>query len=211
LVHVSPLSQGIIQELLPHPYHVLSEFVEPYTEAPRVTAELNQHLLYLGRLSPEKGPKMLLKACQDLKLKLKVVGDHPTRSQLQSEFPGAKFLGWIPEKQVDQELATCRAYVIPSMWNETFGLNVPRALSKGIPVICSDRVGAQHLVCEGKNGHVYRAQDPEELMSKLALTKSDDHVKNLSEQAHHTFWKNHVSPEEYLLDVLNLYKSALKQ
>ena len=44
--------------------------------------------------------------------------------------------------------------VTPSEWEETFGFTVLEALSYGIPVIVSDKVGAKDLILEGKNGFV---------------------------------------------------------
>jgi glycosyltransferase involved in cell wall biosynthesis len=36
--------------------------------------------------------------------------------------------------------------IVPSIWFETFGFIVAEALSYGVPVLCSDTVGAQILV-----------------------------------------------------------------
>jgi len=44
--------------------------------------------------------------------------------------------------------------VVPSEWEETFGFTVLEALSYGIPVIVSNKVGAKDLIIEGKNGFV---------------------------------------------------------
>ena len=52
--------------------------------------------------------------------------------------------------------------IVPSVWYETFGFIVPEALSMGIPVLCSDTVGAQILVDPGMIYH-----GPDGLKNKL--------------------------------------------
>lgn len=44
--------------------------------------------------------------------------------------------------------------VTPSEWEETFGFTVLEALSYGLPVIVSSKVGAKDLIIDGKNGFV---------------------------------------------------------
>ena len=44
--------------------------------------------------------------------------------------------------------------VVPSQWYETFGFTVLEALSYGVPVIVSDKVGAGDLVRTGSMGLV---------------------------------------------------------
>lgn len=47
--------------------------------------------------------------------------------------------------------------IVPSKWYETFGFVVLEALSFGVPVILSDKVGAKDLICQGESmGCVYK-------------------------------------------------------
>lgn len=52
--------------------------------------------------------------------------------------------------------------IVPSLWYETFGFIVPEALASGVPVLCSDTVGAQILLDENMIYH-----SPENLKEKL--------------------------------------------
>ncbi|MGC4017998.1 MAG: glycosyltransferase [Muricomes sp.] len=42
--------------------------------------------------------------------------------------------------------------IVPSCWNETFGFVVLEALSYGVPVLLSERVGAKDIIDRGKTG-----------------------------------------------------------
>lgn len=49
-------------------------------------------------------------------------------------------------RQAERALGQLDLLIVPSVWNETFGFIVAEALSLGVPVLCSDTVGAQSLV-----------------------------------------------------------------
>lgn len=51
--------------------------------------------------------------------------------------------------------------VVPSVWKETFGLTVVEAISNGIPVITTDRVGARDVLDENRYGFVISAANIE--------------------------------------------------
>ena len=42
--------------------------------------------------------------------------------------------------------------LVPSIWNETFGFTVLEAISYGLPVLVTDKVGAKDLIKDGKSG-----------------------------------------------------------
>lgn len=49
-------------------------------------------------------------------------------------------------RRVEQAFGHLDLLIVPSVWNETFGFVVAEALGLGVPVLCSDTVGAQCLV-----------------------------------------------------------------
>lgn len=71
--------------------------------------------------------------------------------------------------------------IVPSLWYETFGFTVLEALSFGVPVIITDRVGAKDLLSEG-SGIVVDLSDKEDLykiLDKLdanQLAECNDHI-----------------------------------
>ena len=57
---------------------------------------------------------------------------------------------------------------------EQWGLVVNEALSAGLPVICSNEVGAIYDLVEGKDtGLIFRHNDPEDLSEKMLLLYKD--------------------------------------
>jgi len=107
-------------------------------------------ILYVGRLSAEKGLPVLIDAMADLReadLELLVIGDGPERSALERRAgPGVRFIGRLEPAQVRDQMLRARALAFPSVWFETFGMSVVEAMAAGLPVIASDLGGTREIV-----------------------------------------------------------------
>jgi hypothetical protein len=106
-------------------------------------------LLYLGRLSPEKGLLNLLEALVRLEkgaVHLRLAGHGPQLGLLQEQVrhlgldEHVRFTGLLDRAGVVRELAAADLFVLPSL-TESFGKVVVEALAAGLPVIASG-VGA---------------------------------------------------------------------
>lgn len=99
-------------------------------------------VLFVGRLSPEKGLSLLLDAWEHVLpafLDLVVVGDGPQRELLEGrQTKRARFLGWREPAEVRRLMLTARALAFPSIWYESFPLTVVEALAAGLPVLAAD-------------------------------------------------------------------------
>lgn len=99
-------------------------------------------VLYVGRLSPEKGLSTVLDAFAAAEMKgtqLVVIGDGPQREELERRSPaGVQFLGRQAPQEVARQLRRARALVFPSTWVETFGLVPVEAMAAGLPLLVSD-------------------------------------------------------------------------
>jgi glycosyltransferase involved in cell wall biosynthesis len=102
-------------------------------------------VLYVGRLSPEKGVEVLVEAWRRLDegpLELVVIGDGPLRERLQRR-PAVRlrFEGRLPAAEVRRRMLEARALVLPSRWYEGQPMAVLEALAAGLPVLGAD-IGA---------------------------------------------------------------------
>jgi glycosyltransferase involved in cell wall biosynthesis len=98
--------------------------------------------LFVGRLSPEKGLRTLVRACGAVPdIPVHVVGDGPMRAELEEAARAAganvTFRGQLPREHVLQLMRTARALVFPSLWYEHFPLVIVEAFASGLPVIAS--------------------------------------------------------------------------
>jgi glycosyltransferase involved in cell wall biosynthesis len=103
-------------------------------------------LLFVGRLSPTKGPIEAAEAWRlsGLDLPMVVAGAGPMRQGLEKR--GAEVLGWIGHDRLSALYRRAAVLVMPSRWQEPFGIAGLEALTMGTPVVAwrSGGVGEWH-------------------------------------------------------------------
>lgn len=121
-------------------------------------------LIYSGRINPEKGIKELTQAMNKLndypQIKLLVLGcsffgntteDDDFAKELRESTNTIQdrilFTGFIPYKEVPSYLKLADIAVVPSMWDEAFGLTVLEGMAAGLPLITT-RSGGIPEICE---------------------------------------------------------------
>ena len=154
-------------------------------------------IVYSGRLTKDKGILQLIQAINKLNgiqnLKLLIIGasaygkdKQPTRfiQQLEKESEPIKdqviFTGFIDYQQVPSYLKMADIAVIPSMWEEPFGLTVVEAMAAGLPLITT-RSGGIPEICEGVATIVDRDNIVENLAASiLNLYNNPEKCKQMS-------------------------------
>ena len=109
----------------------------------------SESLLYIGRLSPEKGVERLLEVAAQLPYRLLVAGSGPLDESLRQRYgncPNIEFLGQLNQQQVKNLLPQVRATVLPSMWWENNPMSVIESLCAGTPVVGTDMGGVPELL-----------------------------------------------------------------
>jgi glycosyltransferase involved in cell wall biosynthesis len=115
-------------------------------------------LLYVGRLSREKGLELIPTIARTLRdagvdHRFVFVGDGPMRQTLQEACPDAVFTGAMPHAEVASAMASADLFVFPSR-TDTLGNVVLEAQACGIPVLVSDAGGPRENMLEGESGFV---------------------------------------------------------
>jgi glycosyltransferase involved in cell wall biosynthesis len=146
-------------------------FVNP-DPGPRTGA--GDTVLFLGRLSPEKGLRTLIAAWEHLgdRVPLRIAGDGPLREEIKTEvrrrgIAGVEVLGRVPNADLLPELKRARFLVFPSEWYEGLPLTIAEAFACGVPVVAS-RIGSMvELVEDGRTGLHFTPGDPADLAAKV--------------------------------------------
>lgn len=136
-------------------------------------------LLYVGRVSREKGLEMLVDAFRELvdagaSIALAVIGDGPYREEMETALAGypALFTGYLAGEQLQRGYASADLFVFPSA-TDTFGNVVLEAQASGLPVIVSDEGGPRELMVDGETGVVFRAGSTTDLAAAIRGLVSD--------------------------------------
>ena len=144
----------------------------------------NAVILYVGRLSKEKGVADLIRAFSLTRKKnaeLRIVGKGPERKELEKIVDSTgmqervRFFGWV---DLDTLLALYKGadiFVHPGIWPEPFGRTILEAMLAKLAIIAS-RSGAPPDTL-GDSGMLYEAGDVTELAENLEILIDDEELR----------------------------------
>ncbi len=123
-----------------------------------------KYLVFLGRVSKEKGVVEAIEIARASSLELKIAGNVQPSAQEYFEScvkpllgAGVEFVGELGDRDKNELLANAQALLFPISINESFGLVMIEALACGTPVIAFDRGSAKEVIDHGVTGFVCRS------------------------------------------------------
>jgi len=134
-------------------------------------------ILYVGRLSHEKGLGML-PAFQSalhrrgIEHRLILVGEGPMREELQARCPDAMFAGALRHDDVAACMASADMFIFPSE-TDAAGNVVLEAQASGLPVVVADAGGPREYMVPGVTGVTHSARDVEGFAYEVARLLRD--------------------------------------
>jgi len=173
-------------------------------------------LLYLGRLSPEKGVDDLLRAMAGFaNLRLQIAGEGPERRRLESlvqqlRLTNVSFLGHVAATELEQRIAAARFTVFPSRAYETLGKTILESYACGRAVIASDLGSRREFVHHGKTGLLFPSGDIEQLKSAIRYLTEHPQIAAEMGKAGRNIVELHHSPEGHYRAITGLYEQMLQ-
>jgi glycosyltransferase involved in cell wall biosynthesis len=158
-------------------------------------------VLYVGRLSAEKGIRTLVEATRSLNLV--VVGSGPLRSLV----PDA--LGFVPHEDVKRLLARAAVVVLPSH-REGLPMVLLEAMAHGRAVVATPVGGIPSLVEDGVTGLLVPKGDPKTLRVAIERLLADPELRQRLGEAARARVRELSSWERVTEDTLDAYASALR-
>jgi len=130
-----------------HPEGVNRRRAHPQGGAPE-----EKYFLIVSRLASYKGIDVAIRACNELKLSLKIVGTGREQEKLKAlAGPTIEFLGFKSDEEIDNIYLGARALIFPTP-DEDFGIVPLEANAHGVPVIAHKSGGPLETLVEGKTG-----------------------------------------------------------
>jgi glycosyltransferase involved in cell wall biosynthesis len=130
-------------------------------------AEKGEDLLFLSRVSPDKGPQIAIDVARRLGRRLLIAGkvdnydrqffEEVIRDQIDGE--QIVFLGEADSRRKRELYKNAHCVLMPLTWEEPFGLVMPEAMACGTAVIALRRGAAPELIEHGKTGFVVDTVD----------------------------------------------------
>lgn len=184
-------------------------------DASRIAAseEDERYVLYLGRLSPEKGIETLLRAhaADNGAWRLVVAGTGPLLDECRERFPLAEFAGHLIGEALEDKLRKAAVVVVPSEWHENSPLSILEAMAHGKPIVASRIGGIPELVRDGSTGLLFEPKNAQELSARIkALLDDSDLRARFGREA------RHIAETQYTLSghgdaLLALYEDLVLQ
>ena len=124
----------------------------------------DKEILFVGRLVPEKGVNLFVEAASKLAIEYKdwkfficgtpFLGNVSRHTKFASEVTKifnqigkqAIFTGFLSNKEVQQRMKKASIVVVPSLWDEPFGLVVAEAMSNGSAIITTNKGGIPEII-----------------------------------------------------------------
>ncbi|AKD58702.1 glycosyltransferase [Spirosoma radiotolerans] len=167
-------------------------------------------ILYIGRLSPEKGISTLLDSIRKLPpINIKIIGDGPLRDsvdELSRGFPMVEYLGQQPREVVVEYLKQCKALVVPSVWYEGLPTVILEALSTGTPVLCADNPNLRSIV--GDCASFFAAGDEQDLARKISHLYNNE-ISDLDCVRSRDQYEKRYTHEIVLQEQVDIYSSLV--
>jgi glycosyltransferase involved in cell wall biosynthesis len=150
---------------------VKPNFVDP---DPGPKLDIGDYALFVGRLTEEKGIRVLLDAWSSLRvdIPLRIVGDGPMKCEVENtvssnNLSSVAVLGKLSPQETLHVMHGARFLIFPSVWYEGFPLTIAEAFACGVPVIASRLGSMEEIIQDGFTGLHFCAADATDLAKKI--------------------------------------------
>ena len=148
----------------------------------------------------------------DSAMRLVIAGTGPLEHEVAawaSTRPSVEMLGQIPSSRCSELMSRARAVLVPSAWEETFGLVVVEAMAMGAPPIAAGHGSFVELIRTGVDGVLFRPGDPAALALAIADVEAHpERYEDYGDQARKTY-EQRFNPERSLDHLLEIYRFAI--
>jgi glycosyltransferase involved in cell wall biosynthesis len=185
----------------------------------RPHVERTPTVVYAGRLDEAKGARLLMAGWDrylgqpgEPGLNLVIVGGGPLEDEVAawaSARPSVEMTGTVSSDRVAEHMAGARAVLLPSTWEETFGLVAVEAMAAGVPPVAAAHGSFPELITPGVDGALFSPGDPDALALAIADVEGNPgRYEDYGDQARKTY-EERFDPERIMAELLEIYRFAI--
>jgi glycosyltransferase involved in cell wall biosynthesis len=133
------------------------------------TVPADAPLMFLGRVEKIKGTHLAIEIARKTGNKLIIAGNIPNAAKHQEYFEKEikphidddqiKYVGPVNDSQKNELLGGSKAFLMPILWDEPFGIVMAEAMACGTPVIGLRRGAVPEVITEGMDGYICTTVD----------------------------------------------------
>lgn len=209
------LEFGIIK---PNQITILPEFVFSGTAGESLqtftTSTQKPYILYFGRLIKEKGISALIRSMKQIKdIELHIAGTGPDEQHFKNltnklGLTNIKFLGFLNQDKLKQEILNSLFIIHPSLVYETFGLSILENYNLSKPVIASNLGALPEIVKNQQTGLLFNAGDSNDLAGKINYLLANKNLINIMGNNAKRMVEQKYNPEEHYHRLMRIYQKA---
>jgi len=212
--------EALTQKLGIKNVHVLPNCIV-LDEANHFQRKYNEHeslrLLFLGRITEDKGIEYIFQALKSLrqkgaKFRFILAGKGPKENYYVQRFTqllGAdfEFTGVVSGSRKTEILKYCNVFLLPSFF-EGLPMALLECMSFGLVPVTTDLGSIKHVINNGENGLIVRKYSSEDIISALEILSANEiYMQELSKNACQYIF-SHYNPEEYVMRLNKIYTYA---
>jgi glycosyltransferase involved in cell wall biosynthesis len=182
-----------------------------FVDIPPPPPAIRAGFLYVGRLSSEKGIKILADALIRLAgAKCEIIGTGPEEVVMRDAL-GVHLAGWQEADYIVGRMRTACALVMPSLWYENFPRILVEAFACGLPVIAS-RLGAMAtLIHDGETGLLFKPGNVADLAEKMRWALDNPEAMQSMGEAARATYEAKYTPERNYEILMEIYQEAIAE
>jgi len=148
-----------------------------------------EYIVFVGRLSKEKGVLTLLKAVKGLNIPVKIVGEGSMRAEYEgyvkeNKISNVIFDGYKSGDDLKNLFRNATFMVVPSEWYENAPMTILESFAYGKPVIGSDIGGIPEMVRHGETGLLFEMGNAQDLKAKIKeMLQSPSRITEMGQKA----------------------------
>jgi len=173
-----------------------------------------EYFLFVGRLSIEKGIKLLLKSFEENHKKLIIIGSGPLEAVVKESSQknsNIKYVGYQNKEFIINKLKKAKALIFTSIWYEGMPMTILEAFSVGTPIIAPNIGGPNEIVKNHINGLIYESNNLNSLSSKIEILASENKLhKQLCVGARKSYEEGYTVAKNYKL-LMDIYKGVINE
>ena len=192
---------------------VKANFIEEDYKINDSESNKEDFIIYIGRLSKEKGLELLIKAWEKIDFKLKIFGDGPLKQKISNLIKNNEKIelnNFIPNHEVSKQMAKAKFLIFPSEWYEGFSITLLEAFVNKLPVLSSNIGSMQEIIEDNINGILFKSGDVHDLIDKInKMIKNPDLLNNIKDKAYEKYQTLYSKKKNYEI-LVNIYKEIKK-
>jgi len=131
--------------------------------------------VWTGKIIPDKGTHLAIKAAQKAKIKLVIAGPISDRNYFATKVEpylgrGVEYVGHLGQKELSELIQSAAVTLSTPVWSEPFGLVVIESLACGTPVVAFDR-GAMSEILDCQTGVIVPPDDTDAMAAGIKQAK----------------------------------------